>query len=33
MEYFVKENSIVREIWGKSDTILLFLLGLPQNLP
>ena len=27
MEYFVKENSIVREIWGKSDTILLIFAG------
>ena len=27
MEYFVKENSIVREIWGKSDTILFIFAG------
>ncbi|MBT8295536.1 MAG: DUF2236 domain-containing protein [Gramella sp.] len=27
MEYFVKENSIVREIWGNSDTILLIFAG------
>lgn len=26
-EYFVKEDSIVREIWGKSDTILLIFAG------
>jgi hypothetical protein len=26
-EYFVKENSIVRQIWGKSDTILLVFAG------
>lgn len=26
-EYFVKENSIVREIWGKSDTILFIFAG------
>lgn len=26
-EYFVSENSIVREIWGKSDTILLIFAG------
>lgn len=27
MEYFVKESSIVREIWGNSDTILLIFAG------
>jgi len=27
MEYFVNKNSIVREIWGKSDTILLIFAG------
>lgn len=27
MENFVKENSVVREIWGKSDTILLIFAG------
>ncbi|MEH6538110.1 MAG: oxygenase MpaB family protein [Psychroserpens sp.] len=27
MEYFVDKNSIVREIWGKSDTILLIFAG------
>ena len=27
MEYFVKEGSIVREIWGKSDTILFIFAG------
>jgi uncharacterized protein (DUF2236 family) len=27
MEYFVKENSIVRKIWGKSDTILFIFAG------
>jgi len=27
MEYFVKKDSIVREIWGKSDTILLIFAG------
>ena len=27
MEYFVEKNSIVREIWGKSDTILLIFAG------
>ena len=27
MEYFVDENSIVRKIWGKSDTILLIFAG------
>lgn len=27
MEYFVKERSIVREIWGKADTILLIFAG------
>ena len=27
MEYFVDENSIVREIWGKSDTILFIFAG------
>lgn len=27
MEYFVKEQSIVREIWGKSDTILFIFAG------
>ncbi|SDS66568.1 oxygenase MpaB family protein [Gramella sp. MAR_2010_147] len=27
MEYFVKKQSIVREVWGKSDTILLIFAG------
>lgn len=27
MEYFVDKNSVVREIWGKSDTILLIFAG------
>ena len=27
MEPFVKENSIVREIWGKSDTVLFIFAG------
>ena len=27
MQYFVREDSIVREIWGKSDTILLIFAG------
>jgi len=27
MEFFVKENSIVREIWGKSDTVLFIFAG------
>lgn len=27
MQYFVKEGSIVREIWGKSDTILIIFAG------
>ena len=27
LQYFVKKNSIVREIWGKSDTILLIFAG------
>ncbi|WP_300439375.1 oxygenase MpaB family protein [Christiangramia sp.] len=27
MEYFVRENSIVREIWGKGDTILFIFAG------
>ena len=27
MEYFVKKNSIVREIWGKSDTVLFIFAG------
>jgi len=27
MEYFVRENSIVRQIWGKSDTILFIFAG------
>lgn len=27
MEYFVNENSVVREIWGKSDTILFIFAG------
>ncbi len=27
MKYFVKEDSIVREIWGKSDTVLLIFAG------
>lgn len=27
MEYFVNKNSIVREIWGKSDTILFIFSG------
>src|SRR5687768_8244800 len=27
MEFFVKENSIVRRIWGKSDTILFIFAG------
>jgi hypothetical protein len=27
MEYFVEEKSVVREIWGKSDTILLIFAG------
>lgn len=27
MEYFVKENSIVRQIWGKGDTILFIFAG------
>lgn len=27
MEYFVKQNSIVREIWGKGDTILFIFAG------
>ena len=27
MNYFVKEDSIVREIWGKSDTVLLIFAG------
>jgi len=26
-EYFVRENSIVRKIWGKSDTILFIFAG------
>ncbi len=27
MEYFVEKNSIVREIWGKGDTILFIFAG------
>ena len=27
MDYYVKEDSIVREIWGKADTILLIFAG------
>ena len=27
MEFFVKENSIVRKIWGKSDTVLFIFAG------
>ena len=27
MEYFVKENSVVRKIWGKSDTVLFIFAG------
>ncbi|HSM63958.1 MAG TPA: hypothetical protein VK833_08485, partial [Gillisia sp.] len=27
MEYFVNKNSIVRQIWGKSDSILLIFAG------
>ena len=27
MDYFVRKNSIVREVWGKSDTVLFIFAG------
>jgi hypothetical protein len=32
MEFFVDKHSIVREIWGKGDTILFILPGRRQSL-